>query len=156
MDTVKIRDLIAELEGEISVKVNAIKSLKALLASSNGASKVVAGGASPDEFHYIHGGAFPEQPKLPAFQTVTYGGHQDDSYVDLAVAALETLGGKPMRMVDIFNWIKNVRSNPHLERRSVEATISQHVKKKGEKSRIIRVSPGIYGLRRYPRTAQNA
>jgi len=153
MDTAKIKAIIAELEADIGVKANAINSLKALLASSDGASRGSTGGTeSLSDVEYIYGGSSELLAKLPGIQ-ISFA-DRNKSYVELAVAALEATGGKPMRMVDIFNWIKAAKSNPHLERRSVEATVSQHVKKKGERSRIVRVSPGVYGLRRYPRTAQ--
>jgi hypothetical protein len=57
-----------------------------------------------------------------------------------------------MHVKRILDYIREAKGNPNIERRSVEATLIQHMKAKGDTSRLIKVSPGVYTLRRYPRT----
>ncbi len=78
----------------------------------------------------------------------------DLSYIDLAVRAITENENHPLEMKRLVEFIRAAKGNPNIERRSVEATIAQHMKAKGDKSRVVKTSPGVYGLgvRRYPRT----
>jgi hypothetical protein len=59
-------------------------------------------------------------------------------------------------MMQIVDRIRTLKGNPDIERRSVEATLYQHAKAKGNSSRVIKVSPGVYGVRRFPRPEESA
>jgi hypothetical protein len=127
MDLQKVKDLISELEAEINVKVNAINALKSLLETSDS-----------DVFNYA-----PIAVKSLAVSNA-------DSYMNLTINAIES-EGKPLHVKRILDFIRMAKGNPDIARRSVEATLIQHMKTKGEKSRVIKVHPGTYALRRYPR-----
>jgi hypothetical protein len=131
MNVDKIREIIADLESEIAVKVKAISALRSLLSE--------------------------ETPNLPG--TVvglrlenSLIASSSMSYVDLAVKAIEGAAGRPMPMTLILDYVRREKNNPRIERRSVEATLIQHMKAKGDLSRLIKVAPGVYALRRYPRS----
>jgi hypothetical protein len=128
MDANKVRELIADLERDIRSKANAIDALRALLQSD-----VVEADASPQ-----------------LVESTTF--LRSSSYIDLAVMAIEKNAGRPLHMKEIVSFISDAKKNPNIERRSVEATISQHIKAKGDSSRLIKTRPGIYALRRYART----
>jgi|SRR5579871_1718581 len=135
MDTNKIRQIISELESEIKLKSSAISVLKALLASEEGVSR---------------------NPSLPLTLIDNDStGKSSESYMDLAVKAVGEKSA-PMHINAIVDYIRRVKNNPNIERRSIEATVSQHVKNKGEKSRLIKVGRGMYAPRRYPRTELTA
>jgi hypothetical protein len=127
MDANKVRELIADLDRDIRSKANAIDALRALLESD-----VVEAEASPKLVESTFLGS--------------------TSYIDLAVLAIERNNARPMHMKEIVRFIRGAKNNPNIERRSVEATISQHVKTKGDSSRLVKTRPGMYALRRYART----
>ena len=74
------------------------------------------------------------------------------SYVDLAVNLIEANSGQPMHINDILNHIRKVKANPDIKRPSVEATFFRHMTDRADKARLVKSSPGMYGLKRYPRT----
>jgi hypothetical protein len=134
MDIGKIKELIAELEQDIEVKSEALQGLQRLLSSANGHKIVNAEG---------------QMAQRESVSVVL--SNPTDSYVDLAVKIIEANDGRPMPMMQIVERIRSIKRNPAIERRSVEATLYQHTKAKGDSSRIIKVSPGVYGVRRFTR-----
>jgi len=131
MDNNKVKELIAELESEVRSKVNAISALKALL---------------------LEGGAVQQEalPLITPLEIASMG-----SYVDMAVSALESRGGS-MHIKQIVEYIRLHKHNPNIARRSIEASLLQHIKTKGDSSRVTKTSPGVYALRRFPRRAEPA
>ena len=79
-----------------------------------------------------------------------------DSYVDLAVKVISANDNKPMHMKDIVQRVCILKGNPNIQRRSVESTLTQHARAKGEKSRVLRTGRGMWGVRRYPRETLTA
>ena len=73
------------------------------------------------------------------------------SYVDLAVNLISNNGGKPLHVTSIVDHIRKVKGNPAIKRQSVEATFFRHMTDKGDKARLVKSSPGMYGLKRYVR-----
>ena len=139
MDVSKIKELIAELEQDIQVKIDAISGLEKLLASMNGHKAIVAQG---------------QMVLRDSIQNVIYS--PDDSYVDLTVKIIEANEGRPMTIQQVVDRIKTIKNNPNIERRSVEATLYRHITDKGDSSRIIKPASGMYGIRRFPRTEESA
>lgn len=127
MDTNKVRQLIADLEEDIRAKSNAISALRTLLNESVTSSDTDR----------------PTQQPIPILGAA--------SYMELAVRALEQANGT-LHMKRIVEYIRQAKGNPNIERRSVEATLIQHLKAKGESSRVVKVRPGVWGLRRFPRS----
>lgn len=134
MDTNKVRELIAELESEIQIKTNAIRVLRSLIDS-----ETVPQRSFPLVISLGDGLASPTDLA-------------STSYMDLAVMAIEHNQGRPLHVKSILAFIRDAKGNQNIERRSVEATIIQHIRAKGETSRLIKTDPGTYALRRYPRT----
>lgn len=134
MDTAKVREVIAELRREIEPKMEAIRVLENLLSSK---------GQTIDQLTF--NAAVQAHP--------FYGGGQgyaaSDSYVNLAVALISANESRPMSIKNIVERIRTIKGNPDLERRSIESTLYQHTK--SEKARLVKVAPGTYGLKRYPR-----
>lgn len=133
MDANKVRELIADLERDIRSKVNAINALRALLGSN------------------VEGELTGPVPQIVQSRDVALA---DLSYIDLTVKAIEANDNRPVEMKRLVDFIRTAKGNPNIERRSIEATIAQHMKAKGERSRVVKTSPGVYGLgvRRFPRT----
>jgi len=136
MDTTKLREMISELEAEIKLRQEALHGLRKLLAGS--------GEQSTGDQTGLQDSA---RPILFA---------ASDSYVDLAVKVMSANDNKPMRMNDIVSRIRILKGNQGIQRRSVEATLIQHQRNKGEMSRVFKVRPGVWGLRRSPRELQTA
>lgn len=134
MDTAKIKELIAELEQDIEVKKQALQGLQKLLFSTNGHATVNVEG---------------QMAQRDSMRAIRY--LATDSYVDLAVKIIEANEGRPTPVMQIVEHIRNLRGNPHIERRSVEATLYRHIVDKGDSSRLVKNAPGIYGIRRFPR-----
>ncbi len=135
MDTNKIREMITELQAEIDQRVQAVKALERILLSSSTSSEKLNG------------------MKDSVQQPVLFG--TSDSYIDIAVKTIEANGGKPVPVGQIVDRIRTLKGNPNIERRSVEASLYNHVKSKKEQSRIIKSSPGVYTIRRFPRTVES-
>jgi len=134
VDTNKIKELIAELEEDIKLKVDVLQNLQKLVGSANGHKLVGDQRDFAKKIAYNHA----------------------DSYVDLAVKIIQANEGRPMPIIQIVEHIRALKGNPEIERRSVEATLYQHTTNKGDSSRVVKVSPGVYGLRRYPRSEEPA
>jgi hypothetical protein len=132
MDTGKIQELIAEVKADIEVKEEALKALYKLLAVAD------------DRFATVN-----KVVMTDSVQTVLFSA--SDSYIDLAVKIITANDYRPLPMNEIVRRIRQLRGNPNIERRSVEATFHQHIKAKGELSRVVKAAPGIYGVRRFPR-----
>jgi hypothetical protein len=139
MDTAKIKELIAELEEDIGLKSEVLQGLQRLVSSTNGHKTVRAEG---------------QMAQRDSVRNVVF--NRADSYVDLAVKIIEANDSRPMPMMQIVDRIRTLKGNPDIERRSVEATLYQHAKAKGNSSRVIKVSPGVYGVRRFPRPEESA
>jgi len=77
----------------------------------------------------------------------------DDSYVDLAVKVITANDYRPLPMNELVKNIRVLKSDEKIERRSVEATIYRHIKTKGDSARLVKVSSGVYGVKRFPREA---
>lgn len=135
MDTTKMMELIAELEADIRLRQEALQGLRKLIASTEQA--VVRHTGMQDSARPILFGA-------------------SDSYVDLAVKAINANDNRPMRMTEIVSRIRVIKNNPDIQRRSVEATLIQHLRAKGDDSRVVKIRPGVWGVRRFPREAQTA
>ena len=138
MNITKAKELIAELELDIADKLNALNALRVLVARESGADSA-------------HVSATPSNV-VPMSLVVD----ESDSYVDLAVKIIESRGGAPMRVADIVRQIRTLKGNMSIERRSVESTLYQHVKAKGENSRVVKAGRAMYGVRRYPRVQNSA
>ena len=135
MDTVKVKELIAELEVDIKLRQEALQGLKKLLLTYS------------DEK--------PEQMGMQdSARPILFGA--SDSYIDLAVKVLTANDNNPMRMNDIVARIRVLKSNSSIQRRSVESTLIQHARAKGDESRIVKVRRGVWGLRRFPRESLTA
>lgn len=134
MDTEKMKELIAELEADIRLRQEALQGLKKLVTSTEqtGSQMAMQDSARP----------------------ILFGA--SDSYVDLAVKAINANDNRPLRMVEIVSRIRIIKNNPNIQRRSVEATLIQHLRAHGERSRVYKVSPGTWGVRRHPREIQTA
>jgi hypothetical protein len=131
MNTDKIKELIEELEQDIKIREDALASLLKLLNSTNGRKMPITTSDNlviKDEF-----------------QRIMFG--SADSYVDLAVKLIEANSGRPMPVTSIVGQIRTLKGNPNIERRSVEATLYQHATK-AESPRLVKMAPGIYGLRK--------
>lgn len=131
MDIAKIKELIAELETDIKIRQEALQGLWKLLPA-------VAHKQTDDQSNV-------RDSARPILFTST------DSYVDLAVKVITANDNRPMPMKDIAERIRILKNNPNIERRSIEATLTQHAANKGEQSRVMRVGRGIWGVRRFPR-----
>lgn len=131
MDADKVRELIADLERDIESKVRAIKALKSLLT------------VEPRE-ESSNASATPH-----LFQAEQNASLASESYIDLAVRAVEQSPDEAVSMKDIVSFIRRIKGNPAIERRSVEATVARHMKAKGQMARLIKVGPGMYASRRY-------
>jgi hypothetical protein len=139
MDTTKIKELIAELEQDIEIKSEVLQGLQRLLLSTNGHQTAKVEG---------------RMAQRESVQVIV--SHPTDSYVDLAVKIIEANENRPMPMMQIVERIRSLKANPAIERRSVEATLYQHIRAKGNSSRVVKVSPGVYGVRRFPRPEESA
>jgi hypothetical protein len=137
MNIERVKELITELEAEVGAKVAALNALKALLVQEKNAST-------------------PQSETLPLKLVQMGVAEESDSYVDLTVKIIEANSGKPMRVKHIVERIRAAKNNPTIDRRSVEATLYQHVRAKGENSRVVKMGRGIYGLRRFPRLQTSA
>lgn len=73
------------------------------------------------------------------------------SYLDLAVKAIEANDCQPMHINSIVEHIRVAKGNLDIKRQSIDTTLCRHLAMKGGRSRIVRVSPGIYGVRGLPR-----
>jgi hypothetical protein len=133
VNTDKIRDIISEIEEEIRVREEALTSLRRLM--SNGTSKAASQTA-------IEIKASDNLVLTDSLQTIMFG--HNESYVDLAVKLIKA-SSRPLSVSEIVGQIRTLKNNPQIERRSVEATLHQHVAK-SQTPRLTRVSPGIYGL----------
>jgi hypothetical protein len=133
MNSQKIRDLIGDLESEIQSKVHAINALRSLLES-------------PDDGDLANTTAPQSRPAY----SLEARPLRLSSYMELSIKAIES-AAKPLHVNDILKFIRTVKGDPNIARRSVEATLIQHLKTKGDESRLIKVFPGTYALRRYPR-----
>jgi hypothetical protein len=129
MENAKIEALIAELEAEIEVRRQAIRSLRNLIPVSNIEVRVASQMVQSDSLRPI------------LFKV-------SESYVSLAAKIIAANDFRPLPMSEIVAQIRILRDDPGVERRSVEATLYRHMKMKGDQSRIIKVSPGIYGVRK--------
>ena len=134
MDVEKIKSLISELKQDIEVKSEALQGLVRLLSSTNG-----------------HKSLSPADQMSQQDSVRVSVGSPHDSYIELAVKLITANEGRPMRVKDLVERMRAVKGDHGVERRSVEATFYRHISAKGEGSRIVKVSPGVYGLRRYPR-----
>jgi hypothetical protein len=72
------------------------------------------------------------------------------SYIDLAVAVIEK-HGRPVQIKDLTRDASNMKGEP-IERRSFEASLFKHIQK-SPKPRLVKVSPGYYGLPSWPAEA---
>jgi hypothetical protein len=135
MDTAKIKELIHDLQQEILVREEALSSLQKLLASTN-TRKPSAINITVSDNLVVNGSNL---------NRVLFG--SNESYVDLAVKIIEVAGGQPLSVTSIVDQIKLLKGNQNLDRRSIEATLYQHVKK-AESPRLFKPAPGIYGVRK--------
>ncbi len=139
MDAAKIQALIAELKSDIKIKQQAIEALNNLLSMApkdNSLENIATISRNV--------GSGPVSP-------ISFS--DSDSYVDLAVKVIAANNYRPLPMKEIVKHIRLLKASPDIERRSVEATLFRHIKTKGENSRVLKVSPGVYGARRIPREA---
>ena len=129
MDIEKIIELVGELEEDIRVKKEALNGLLHKVAKPVG-TRVA--------FHGVEGDS-----------SITF--NSASSYVDLAEQLIKSNNGEDMTVKAIVAKIRLIKDNSNIERRSIESTLYQHVKNKGENSRLIKTAPGYYGIRRLPR-----
>jgi hypothetical protein len=137
MDIEKIIELVGELEEDIRVKKEALNGLLQLIDSTNG-HKVAKPVGTRVAFHGVEGDS-----------SITF--NSASSYVDLAEQLIKSNNGEDMTVKAIVAKIRLIKDNSNIERRSIESTLYQHVKNKGENSRLIKTAPGYYGIRRLPR-----
>jgi hypothetical protein len=131
MDTNKIKELISELQEDIRVKEEAIRSLQKLLSSINGRIPVNK-----------HVDLSDNLILNDSFNHMLFS--SDESYVDLAVKLIKA-NNRPLSVSEIVDQIRTLKNNPHIERRSVEATLHQHAAN-SKSPRLLRMAPGTYGL----------
>jgi hypothetical protein len=131
MDANKIREIISELQADIDLRQQAVKALEKLLLSTAGATgdQLVA-----------------QQDNVKA---ILFG--STDSYIDLAVKTINANENKPTSIKQIVERIRVLKGNPNISRRSVEASIFRHIAVKGDMARLLKVGPGKYTVRRFPR-----
>jgi hypothetical protein len=131
MDANKIREIISELQADIDLRQQAVKALEKLLLSTAGAAgdQLVA-----------------QQDNVKA---ILFG--STDSYIDLAVKTINANENKPTSIKQIVERIRVLKGNPNISRRSVEASIFRHIAVKGDMARLLKVGPGKYTVRRFPR-----
>lgn len=134
MDTNKIREMITELQVEIDQRLQAVKALERLLMSSSTSTEKLNG-------------------MQDSVQPILFG--SQDSYIDIAVKTIEANAGRSTTVRQIVDRVRTLKGNPEIERRSVEATLYRHIKAKGDNSRIIKVGPGKYTLRRFAREKES-
>ena len=134
MDTNKIREMITELQAEIDHRIQAVKALEKILLSASTSTEKLNG-------------------MQDSVQPILFG--SQDSYLDIAVKTIEANGGKATTVRQILDRVRALKGNPDIERRSVEATLFRHLKVKGEHSRIVKVGPGKYTIRRFPRDKES-
>lgn len=127
MDVMKAREFQADLEAEVKLLQDTINNLKKLIAASTSGKKEQKNSAGP---LFIA---------------------SSDSYIDLAVKVISANKGEPMRMNAIVEGIRSLKNNPDIARRSVESTLIQHARAKGDMSRVKKIRRGVWGLRRFPR-----
>lgn len=132
MDIAKIHELIAQLDAEITLHKEAILALQRLLPPAK------LGIAVSDQM-----------VQSDSIKRINFG--TEDSYVELAVKIITSNDYRPLPMKEIVNRIRILRNDQNIERRSVEATLYRHMKMKGDKARVTKVAPGIYGVKRMPR-----
>ena len=134
MDIKRVKETLEDLRREKQLIDQAISGLEKLLVVS----------VSDDGNHWIG-----DVQIISGVQEIVIG--RNDSYVDAAVKIIEANDGHPMHIKSIVEHIRRVRNNPKIKRQSVEATFHRHIATKGEQSRIVKMSPAIYGIRRFPR-----
>lgn len=132
MDTAKIHQLIAELDAEITLHKEAIQALQRLLPTAK-----------------LEVAASDQMIQSDSIKRISFG--TEESYVELAVKIITSNDFRPLPMKEIVNRIRLLRNDQSIERRSVEATLYRHMKMKGDKARVVKVAPGIYGVKRMPR-----
>lgn len=134
MDTVKMKELEAELEADIRLRQEALQAIRKLrLALDQPAGEKMR----------LQDSAYP----------ILFAA--SDSYVDLAVKVINANDNKPMRMNDIVSRIRILKGNPNIQRRSVESTLIQHARTKGDMSRIYKIRRGVWSVRRFHRDLES-
>lgn len=119
MNTMKIRAALDDLIEQRKVIDDAVTSLQRILQSSNGSD------ASGD----VATVSLPELAK---------------SYIDETVELLRE-EGRPLHVNMITKRISEKRGR-EVARPSVESSLISHMKHAGERSRVVRMQPGTYGL----------
>jgi hypothetical protein len=67
------------------------------------------------------------------------------------IEALEKKG-KPMRVIEIFDYVKNRKNVKFMTKtpyKTVNSNLNFDLKKNGDKSRFVRISKGIFGMRKW-------
>jgi|HubBroStandDraft_6_1064221.scaffolds.fasta_scaffold1019859_1 hypothetical protein len=131
MDIDKIKEIISDLEREIKVQEEALRSLQNLLSTLNGKIPLPIQVAVSDNLEMT------DSVKRILFRS-------DESYVDLAVKLIKA-SNRSLTVSEIAEQIRTLKNDPSIERRSVEATLYQHVSK-AQSPRLTKVAPGTYGL----------
>jgi len=92
----------------------------------------------------------PQLKKFLAEQQSGAAQHEprSQSYVQLAIAVLEELG-RPTPITVLLDRIRERRNNPNITRGAVETSLLRHLSVKGEKTPVVKLSPGTYALRHH-------
>jgi hypothetical protein len=88
---------------------------------------------------------FPNKNFLPSLQAIPGNHDANPSYIDLAVEAISQ-AGTDLRVNDIFAYVS--RRRPGIKRNALWSNLLSHVRKTGDKSRIVKSGKGTFGLRR--------
>ena len=142
MKTDKITEALLDLQRQRDLIDNAIQSLQAILVRLNGHT------ASGRTEH-----AFSE----PVIVNNNLAGPRADvlSYVNATIKILEA-AGRPMHIKKIWDQIKLLRNNSKIKRQSVESTLLRHIQMKGDKAKVVKLSPGMYALPPQDKSARHS
>src|SRR5260370_38882146 len=135
MNLTKVKEALAELKRERELLEEGIRGLQNLIANleRNG-----------------------DQRKLFDSAKSSVAPIGTGSYVDLAVNFIQANDGQPVHVNDIVEHIRKVKGKPNIKRQSVEATFFRHITDRPDTARLVKAAPGMYGLKRYPRTESAA
>lgn len=123
MNTVKLKEALAELQQQRTILNGAITNIQNVLAmleapATNGQAEAPPPGGS--------------------------------SYIDQSVQALGQVG-RPLHISDICNMIAQVRGVSGVARASVESSLVRHINSLGDRARVVRTGRSTYGLPQWPR-----
>jgi len=118
MSTVKLKEALVDLQRQRTILDGAITHLQNVIAMLDG------------------------EPQNSNEQKVE---KRPTSYIDEGILILEQ-AGKPLHISEIARRIGHVRQQEDISRASVESSFIRHIATKGSKARVVKVSPGHFGL----------